>query len=55
MRQAAVQTLDAKVAAQVGLGHVHMFDFHINIIDLAIRLLRADKLASRAQKGRRMI
>ena len=46
VRPAAIQTLDAKVAAQVGLGHVHMFDFHIHIIDLAIRLLRADKLAA---------
>lgn len=39
-------TLDAKIATEIRLGHVYMLDLYINIVDLAIRLLRADKLAS---------
>jgi hypothetical protein len=43
-------TLDAKVSAKVGFSHVHMLDFHVDIIYLAIRLLSASKLTSRSQE-----
>jgi len=45
------QTLDSKVAAEIGLSHVHVLDLNINIINLAIALLCSDELASRAKKG----
>jgi hypothetical protein len=44
------RTLDSKVAAEIGLSHVHVLDLNIDVVDLAIALLCSDKLASRAKK-----
>ena len=35
------ETLDAEIAAEVRLAHIHMFDVHLNIIHLTIGLLGA--------------
>lgn len=46
------EALDTQVAAQVRLGHIHVLDFHVHIIDLAVRLLSPDESTSGAEKGR---
>lgn len=45
------RTLDSKVAAEIGLSHIYMLDLDINIVHLAIALLRSDKFATGPQKG----
>jgi hypothetical protein len=45
------RTLNAEIPAEIGFSHIHVFDFHVDIINLSIRLLRARKFTSRSQKG----
>lgn len=45
------QTLNAQIAAHVGLGHIHVLDLHVNVIHLAVRLLRSNKFAAGAKIG----
>jgi hypothetical protein len=49
------EALNAQVAAQVGFGHVHVLDLHVNVIHLAVGLLCADESTPRTKKGRGMI
>jgi uncharacterized membrane protein YccF (DUF307 family) len=48
-------TLDAQVAAKVRFCNVHMFDFHINIVNLFVGHLSTSKSASGAKKRRSMV
>lgn len=39
-------TLYAQIAAHIGLGHINVFNLDVHIVNLAIRLLRADEFTS---------
>lgn len=45
------EALDAQIAAQVGFGHVHVLNLHVDVIHLAVRLLCADESTSGTKKG----
>lgn len=45
------RTLNAQVTAQVGLGHIHVLNLHVNIVHLTVRLLCPNKSASGTKKG----
>lgn len=52
LRGRRARTLDAQVAADEGFGHVDVLDLDLHFIYLPVGLLRADKLAAIAEKGR---
>lgn len=49
------QTLDTKIAAEVRLSHIDMFDLHVDVVHLAVGLLCTSELASRAKIRRGII
>ena len=46
-----VCTLDAEVAAEIRCGEVDVFDLHLHVVDLPVRLLRPFEFAPGAQEG----
>lgn len=49
------KTLDTKIAAEVRLSHIDMFDLHVDVVHLAVGLLCTSELASRAKIRRGII
>lgn len=43
-------TLYTQVTAEEGFGHIHVFDFHLDIVDLPIGLLCSSEFAPRAEE-----
>ena len=43
-------TLDSKIATEIGLGHINMFNLNIDIIDLAVWLLSSSEFAAWTEK-----
>lgn len=44
------QTLDSKVATEIRLGHINMFNLDIDIVDLTVWLLSSSELAAWTEK-----
>lgn len=44
------KALNTQVTAQIRFGHVHVLNLYVNIVYLAVGLLRADKFATGAKK-----
>ena len=50
LRYETRQTLNTQVAAEERLSHVDVLQLHLNIVHLAVGLLRAAKLAAGAEE-----